>query len=207
MISRTQHRYVEEVDKLAAYYQVSYKNDASYCQDIAKKLYEEYLDVLRISIGRSPKSKTLTSQMLPNNHFPAYLIADGEEKVVQNDICFIEKQRHIVVHGTGGLGKTVYLKDLYNRGMASGVFSYVLLLPLASMAEYGKNYPINTGVGESRFVNERTSYLFSFAATIGEWNDTKKHLIAWQNWRKIKMLSLFCCYLILKQRDFQAMAN
>ena len=116
--------------------------------------------------------KMITGVNVPTIPMPTYFkqgIIDGDN-IVTDEMDFMQNHRHIMIYGEGGLGKTTYLHELFQKARKSERFSFVFFASLPAIEKYGKNNKPQTFDDVTRFDEPENSFIFNYLFSQNEFD-------------------------------------
>ena len=117
--------------------------------------HEQVLEILKMITDVYDPSDTKPTSMFKQN------IIDAND-IVRDEFAFMQSNKHIIIYGEGGLGKTTYLNDLFRNAKRSDCFSKVLYASLPAIEKFGQNNKPFTFDDAARFDVPENTYIFNY---------------------------------------------
>lgn len=117
-----------------------------------KGKHEQIMEILKMITGVSVPPIPLTT------YFKQDII--DEYNIVTDEFDFLQSNKYVMIYGEGGLGKTTYLRELFQKARKSERFSYVLSASLPAIEKFGQDNKPNTFDDVTRFEKPENSFIF-----------------------------------------------
>lgn len=127
-----------------------------------KGKHEQIMEILKMITGVSVPPIPMTT------YFKQDII--DEYNIVTDEFDFLQSNKYVMIYGEGGLGKTTYLRELFQKARKSERFSYVLSASLPAIEKFGQDNKSNTFDDVTRFEKPENSFIFNYLFSQKEFN-------------------------------------